>query len=461
MRAGIYTRLSHDPDGTSTATQRQQADCRDLCARRGWEVGRVYEDSDVSAYQRRVVRPQFEQLLLDVADKVIDVVVVWRSDRLARQPRDLERFLDVADKAGATLASVTEPFDGTHAGILMLRMVTSFAHHESAVKAERVARSRKESAERGDWPLGGRRMLGYTHDGLVVPEEAATYLKAVDAVLAGGSAWMVAAAWNEAGLTTPGGHRWNTSNFLRMLRSPRYAGIRVYDGVEISDGTWEALLPRDRWDALQRAVKPRRGPERAPRKYLLTGLLLCGRCGAPLAARPSPYPRYGCRSPMEGGCSGIYIHAAHLDDWISGMALARLSSGALDAFQVRQQGPSSEWVLRAIDTDERALEVLAHDHHVEKIVDRQTYLSTARELNDRLDDNRRQLALHSSVLTMLPKDHDALQAEWNSRGVPWRRAVLHAVIETITVGPGKKGRAAAAAIPARLTPPVGDIRWRG
>src|SRR5689334_8175069 len=97
MRAGIYTRLSSDPDGTSTATERQRQDCERLARDRGYTVADVYEDNDTSAFKRGVKRPAFERLLIDLTAGDIDAVLVWRTDRLARQPRDLERFIDAAE----------------------------------------------------------------------------------------------------------------------------------------------------------------------------------------------------------------------------------------------------------------------------------------------------------------------------------------------------------------------------
>ena len=75
MKAGIYTRLSSDPDGTSTATERQQQDCRKLATDRGYDVTEVYEDNDTSAYKKGVVRRAFERMLTDLASGQLDAVV--------------------------------------------------------------------------------------------------------------------------------------------------------------------------------------------------------------------------------------------------------------------------------------------------------------------------------------------------------------------------------------------------
>src|SRR5260370_21206715 len=101
-------------------------------------------------------------MMTDLASGAIDAVVVWRTDRLARQPRDLERFIDAAEAHQGGLLSVTEPDFSGSSGLLILRMLTAFANHESGVKAERVARKMKELAERGDPAPAGNAPLDTT-----------------------------------------------------------------------------------------------------------------------------------------------------------------------------------------------------------------------------------------------------------------------------------------------------------
>ncbi|MGZ4240235.1 MAG: recombinase family protein, partial [Actinomycetota bacterium] len=166
LRAAIYTRLSRDPEGTETATKRQAEACRKLCKQRGWTALTVYRDTDVSAYSKKVIRPEFQRMLSDIDSGLVDVVVVWRSDRFSRQPRDLEKFLDLADARKVQLVSVTEPFDTSNGmGLLMARQMFAYANYESAVKSERITAKHLELAKAGKWSGGGRRPFGYDKDG--------------------------------------------------------------------------------------------------------------------------------------------------------------------------------------------------------------------------------------------------------------------------------------------------------
>lgn len=102
---GVYLRIFDDAEETREAVERQHQDVLCICARNGW-TAKKYEDNDLSAFKREVVRPDFERLLLDLAAGRIDGIVTYNLDRLARQPRDLERLLDVyADRPDLVFAT--------------------------------------------------------------------------------------------------------------------------------------------------------------------------------------------------------------------------------------------------------------------------------------------------------------------------------------------------------------------
>jgi site-specific DNA recombinase len=93
--AAAYAHISEDRDGTGLGVARQEKDCRALAQRRGWHVVNVYVDNDISAYSGKP-RPQYRQMLDDIKSGLIRAVVVWHLDRLHRQPRELEEFIDIS-----------------------------------------------------------------------------------------------------------------------------------------------------------------------------------------------------------------------------------------------------------------------------------------------------------------------------------------------------------------------------
>src|SRR5207342_1151239 len=99
MRIGVYTRISKDPDGTSTSPARQEQDCRAFAKLQGHEVVKTYTDVDISAYSG-ADRPGYEQLMTDLTVGIIDGVLVWRLDRLTRNFDDLQRLWKLINGRG-------------------------------------------------------------------------------------------------------------------------------------------------------------------------------------------------------------------------------------------------------------------------------------------------------------------------------------------------------------------------
>ena len=104
--AGLYCRISDDRDGRALGVSRQEADCRALAERKGWPVGDLYVDNDISAADPRKRRPEYERLLEDIKAGRIDAVVAWDLDRLHRRPIELETVL--RDRRRCRVAPVSD-----------------------------------------------------------------------------------------------------------------------------------------------------------------------------------------------------------------------------------------------------------------------------------------------------------------------------------------------------------------
>src|SRR3989442_14375571 len=94
VRAGIYVRISHDPEHDQLGVQRQEKACRELAKRQGWPVVDVYQDDDLSAFTGKP-RPAYQRLMADVTAGRVNAIVAWHGDRLHRSLRDLEDFIDL------------------------------------------------------------------------------------------------------------------------------------------------------------------------------------------------------------------------------------------------------------------------------------------------------------------------------------------------------------------------------
>lgn len=424
MRAAIYCRISLDKEGEGQGVERQLEDCRRLIEERGWTLTQEYIDNDVSAFSGRR-RPEFERLLHDLLRSQEDgptTVVVWRTDRLARRGRDLQRFIDT----GATITSCTEPEFTGATGLLMLRILAGFAEHESGVKSERVARKMRQKAERGDPHAGGKRCYGFTVDGReLVEEEAAVIRDAAARVLAGETVTDVFRGWDKV----PTG---SVGNFRRLLRSPRMAGMREVAG-ELVEGNFPAILDRATWDRIQATVKIRKLGKRS-RGHLLTGLLVCGRCGAQLSGSPQGYR---CPSPLAGGCGRINVALAQADAEVVRVALDRIPADEVE----RSTEDEVDRLLDALREVEAKISQLAKDHYVAERISRPAYLAANDELEHRAQLLRMQIADHEAGESL--GSLQEIAEHWDGQTLSYRQAVLRALLERVEVLPARSTRAPA------------------
>lgn len=324
MHAAVYLRQSLDRTGNMLAISRQRGPCLEQCVQRGWEYSE-YVDNDRSATRGR--RPAYQRMLTDIDAGKIDAIVVWDLDRLYRRPAELEHLIDMADTRRLMLVTVTGDVDlSTHNGRLYARIKGAVARAEMDQKSARQKASHKQRAESGI-PWGNRRIFGYTEDMQPHEVEAPAVREAFDAFLAGSSLGSIARGWNEAGLMTTLGNPWRGPGVSLYMTNPKIAGLIAHNGEIVGRGRWPAIVDEETWRAV-RVIRsdPRRNPRPGSRarKYLLTGIALCGKCVEPVrltsgitAAGKTIY-----RCPV---CHGIGRDQAALDDHIKALVVARLS----------------------------------------------------------------------------------------------------------------------------------------
>lgn len=165
LRCAIYTRKSSeeglDQSFNSLDAQREACEAYVLSqAGEGWNsLATLYDDGGFSGGSME--RPGLKRLLADIAAKKVDVVVVYKVDRLTRSLTDFARIVDVFDQAGASFVSVTQAFNTTTSmGRLTLNVLLSFAQFEREVTGERIRDKIRMSKAKGMW-MGGMIPLGY------------------------------------------------------------------------------------------------------------------------------------------------------------------------------------------------------------------------------------------------------------------------------------------------------------
>ena len=297
-RCAIYTRKSTsaglDQDFNSLDAQREACEqyiSRQACL--GWQlIAEKYDDGGFTG--ANLERPAFARLMQDIEAGKIDVVVVYKVDRLSRSLLDFAKVMDRFSRAGAAFVSVTQNFSTADAmGRLTLNMLMSFAEFERSMIAERTRDKIAASRRKGKW-TGGVPPLGYRVEKkkLVVNEvEAAQVRRIYDLYLDKCSAVAVANALNAEHRSTKhhvasngnsrGTREWQKNAVLAVLKSPVPAGL-ISSAGQVYEGEHEAIIERTVYERVQ-ALLAEKGGDRVIRngrnpEYILTGVVRCARC---------------------------------------------------------------------------------------------------------------------------------------------------------------------------------------
>src|SRR3954469_24977643 len=183
LRCAIYARKSSEEglEQDFNSLDAQHEACAAYIksqASEGWKPVRGrYDDGGISGGTLK--RPGLQRLLVDIAAGQIDIVVVYKVDRLTRSLLDFAKLVEAFDKADTSFVSITQSFNTTTSmGRLTLNMLLSFAQFEREVTAERIRDKIAQSKARGMW-MGGNPPLGYRPEGrsLAIVEQHASLVR--------------------------------------------------------------------------------------------------------------------------------------------------------------------------------------------------------------------------------------------------------------------------------------------
>jgi len=297
LRCAVYTRKSTD-EGLEQAfnsldAQREACEASILSHKaEGWKLlPTLYDDGGFSG--GTMERPALKQLLRDVEAGKIDIVVVYKVDRLTRSLNDFARIVDILDKAGASFVSVTQAFNTTTSmGRLTLNVLLSFAQFEREVTGERIRDKIAASKKKGMW-MGGSLPLGYdaptdlTTRALVVNTREADLVHTIFARYhEEGSVHRLVRWLNDEGyrskITTSrkgnvrGGVPFGRGALLHLLKNRHYLGEIVHKAVSYP-GAHPAIIDPELFAAVQVRIaentRARRARPVQSGKALLTGIL--------------------------------------------------------------------------------------------------------------------------------------------------------------------------------------------
>lgn len=284
--AAAYLRVSTDEQaehGISLPAQKTRLQA--YIQAQGWELYDFYMDDGYSG--KNLDRPAMIKMICDAQAKKFDCIVVIKLDRLSRRQKDVLYLLeDVLETHGIGFKSVTEPFDTTTPfGKAAIGMMAVFAQLERETIVERVKMAKKEAARQGRFG-GGDAPYGYIYDTtqkkLVIDEDTAPTVQLIYALYESGHYGFrsLAMELTNRKISAPKGGIWYKDTVKVILSNAHYTGY-IHRCGEITEGTHQAIIERERWHKVQDLLKGRyvSRPTKDPNN-LLAGLIYCGKCGA-------------------------------------------------------------------------------------------------------------------------------------------------------------------------------------
>lgn len=328
-----YARISKNPNtGEMEKTDRQLADILRMMLAKGYRLGVILRDDNVSAFKRNTRRPAWLELLRRVTARECQGVMCWNLDRLVRQPWDLEILIKLSEEDGFIADSCSATYNlSDDQNRTYLRILVAFFNAESAANSRRQKHKQQVRREAG-LKQNGNRAMGHPGAGIsteTLNRERDALRRGVRDRLAGASVGTIVDAWNAAGVLTPAGNKWSTSSVIATMKLARHAGLSDYGGEILGPAeNVEAIITPDDFYALRALSTGRKSPTGRKDKYVLSGAVLCGGCSHPMKISGVEDRRtYRCPSPYSQpkACGKTYIAQEPAEEQVKKMVLDRLS----------------------------------------------------------------------------------------------------------------------------------------
>jgi len=377
----LYTRISTDEENQPTSLHSQRERLEAFCkSQEGWRIVSHQEDRSTGT---KLDRPGLQAALDLARGGLVDMLLVYRVDRLSRKVRQLAQLAEELDKLKVILRSATEPFDtGSAAGRMMLQMLGVFAEFEHATIVDRVSAGIERRAKEGRW-YAGRPPFGYAFSDqerrlIADPVKAPVVRRIFDLYTRDRLGAVEIAKKLRAEQAPAPAAGWGHPAIHFLLNNPTYTGkVRWRD--QLFEGIHEPLIADDVFQLAQ-AILNERGSDISRRRgnasdFLLSGVLRCGRCGKAyvgMSARGNGglYHYYACTGRQKYGpkaCSNQRLPREKLERAVINQ-LTRLyrDSDLIEAtlanaqHEAEQRQPEIKQRLAAIDAEitrsEQALE---------------------------------------------------------------------------------------------------------
>lgn len=317
MKCVAYIRVSTDEQakhGYSIAAQEEKL--KAFCISQGWElVGEPFIDDGYSA--KDLNRPKFQMMMDQIKQGGIDVLLVYRLDRLTRSVLDLYEILKVLDAHDCKFKSATEIYDTTNAmGRLFITLVAAIAQWERENTAERVQLGMEKKTKLGIWK-GGTPPYGYKiiDKKLIIDKDEEPLIKYIFQLSKSLGFFTIAKKLTEQGFTTRKGGDWHVDTVRDIANNPVYAGYLTFNKNKkdskkppreqtLYEGIHDRIISRNDFWELQDILDKRRtfGGKRETSDYYFSSILKCARCGSSMSGHRggSSVKTYRCSGKKAG-----------------------------------------------------------------------------------------------------------------------------------------------------------------
>lgn len=453
VKAGLLTpEEAADEERKGVLRQRE-----DIEALAGGSPVKWYEDNNLSAFKRNIRRPDFELMVKDLKAGRISGILAYDIDRVYRQPRDLERVIDIYETAKEPLTFKTlsgQNFDLTTSdGRFSARLFVNIANKSSEDTKRRVIRSNLAKAQKGKTHATGL-VFGWLEGdpSKLDPKNAAIRKKAVEKHISGDRVstvmkWLAA----EKVINIATGKHFTWGGTKAMILAPRNWGIRTYneeviydDDDEIVMGDWKPIFETlETWYQLQaiRGRDAKQTPSESNVSYLLTGIARCGRCGGSLKGHPkwkkgerTPGYNYNCSKQRPEQCGALAIDGPKLDDCMQELVWAQVVRASK-----RKQDPGTvepwarEAELKGVKEDLEELQTLWDAKKIRAA----SYVVALDDLNARKNELLADREYHSVPAGTRSITEELLSNGWGNLPIERQRLIVRKVLRAVIIHPAK------------------------
>jgi DNA invertase Pin-like site-specific DNA recombinase len=503
LPAALYLRISDDREGQRLGVKRQEDDGRHHIDRLGVVLteDHLYIDNDISAGPAsNKPRDGYDSMVQAVRDGKVKVIVAYSTSRLTRRTREAEDLIDLAVDYGLQLIFVASPYyDLTTAdGREAFRRDAARDTGEVDRLRERIVRKKLEDAREGK-TKGGRRTYGYSKVIGVNPatgkdicdpyqvrdDEIAMLQEGKRRTLAGDSQFVIVKDWNERGIRTSLGHKWDVGRFKRTLlnesyvqfdptghptdcpclQNPDTGGTRIHGDVR-HRAKWPAVFSHAEHGAMVAVFNGRdnywsnKGRLKG-RTYLLSGIIICGgawkdteRTGQPCEGymygqgkkeNGRYIRRYACKKwDHDGsrlGCCTVFRIADPVETFVTEQVLYRFDSPevARALTPTDNEERMAEVIQRLAELQARreqlAAEYAAGEHDKD---DYRVMVDSIKQKITAAEATKKQLLSTKAKSLAVPTD-GGLREVWQTASIAWRASVIKLVVEKVVIHPGRPG----------------------